>query len=90
MKMLILTYSGAEPTRASALLEEAGVPGHRSSRTSVSAFGVCRTSIIGPQGLSAMSSKGVSAWPATAHPRPFAMRFDRSFAGTPRQRVTPT
>jgi hypothetical protein len=28
MKMLILTYSGAEPARASALLEEAGVPGH--------------------------------------------------------------
>ena len=28
MKMLVLTYSGAEPGRVSALLDEAGVPGH--------------------------------------------------------------
>jgi hypothetical protein len=28
MKMLVLTYSGADPGRISALLDEAGVPGH--------------------------------------------------------------
>jgi hypothetical protein len=28
MKMLVLTYSGAEPGRVATLLEEAGVPGH--------------------------------------------------------------
>ena len=28
MKMLVLTYSGADPARVSALLDEAGVPGH--------------------------------------------------------------
>ena len=28
MKMLVLTYSGADPNRVSALLDEAGVPGH--------------------------------------------------------------
>jgi hypothetical protein len=28
MKMLVLTYSGAEPGRVAALLDEAGVPGH--------------------------------------------------------------
>jgi hypothetical protein len=28
MKMLVLTYSGADPARISALLDEAGVPGH--------------------------------------------------------------
>jgi hypothetical protein len=28
MKMLVLTCSGADPTRISALLDEAGVPGH--------------------------------------------------------------
>ena len=28
MKMLVLTYSGADPDRVSALLDEAGVPGH--------------------------------------------------------------
>ena len=28
MKMLVLTYSGADPGRVSALLDEAGVPGH--------------------------------------------------------------
>ena len=28
MKMLVLTYSGAEPDRVSALLDGAGVPGH--------------------------------------------------------------
>lgn len=28
MKMLVLTYSGAEPARVSALLDAAGVPGH--------------------------------------------------------------
>ena len=28
MKMLVLTYSGADPDRVSALLDAAGVPGH--------------------------------------------------------------
>ena len=28
MKMLVMTYSGAEPARLSALLDGAGVPGH--------------------------------------------------------------
>jgi len=28
MKMLVLTYSGADPVRISSLLDEAGVPGH--------------------------------------------------------------
>jgi hypothetical protein len=28
MKMLMLTYSGADPVRVSSLLDEAGVPGH--------------------------------------------------------------
>ena len=28
MKMLVLTYSGADPGRVTALLDEAGVPGH--------------------------------------------------------------
>jgi hypothetical protein len=28
VKMLVLTYSGADPGRVSALLDEAGVPGH--------------------------------------------------------------
>jgi hypothetical protein len=28
MKMLVLTYSGAEPGRVATLLDEAGVPGH--------------------------------------------------------------
>lgn len=28
MKMLVLTYSGADPERVSALLDDVGVPGH--------------------------------------------------------------
>ena len=28
MKMLVLTYSGADPARVTSLLDEAGVPGH--------------------------------------------------------------
>ena len=49
---------------------KAGASSQMAMRVSVSATGVWRTSVIGPQGLGAMSSKGVSAWPATAQPRP--------------------
>ena len=64
--------------------------GQMSTLVSVSGTGVWRTSSIGPQGLGAICSNGVSAWPATAQPRPYSMRRRISIVGTPRTRVKPT
>jgi hypothetical protein len=52
--------------------------------------GTWRTSAIGPQGLGASSAKGVSAWPATAQPRPCSSRASSWWVGTARQRISPT
>jgi len=52
MKMLVLTYSGAEPGRVSALLDKAGVPGH--------------TCFTGGQGHGLTGPReGTRAWPGS-------------------------
>ena len=54
MKMLVLTYSGAEPGRVATLLDEAGVPGHTCFE------GGRGHGLTGPRA-------GTRAWPGDGH-----------------------